>query len=238
MQSTDMQGTRTSHQMSPDAIIQKWQAMGVTTVEELAVRASELTVAQAAPRRVPLDLDSVLRETPSELARTLTHRPMQHTVIVDGSETSDLQHYNGQPLHYVMSTDTMNGAPVIAYSRLAELKAHIQETLAASDEGLIGTSDPDAFTPTCFFYDDINYQGNVKSLDPGTWYPDLTRVTRNVSWQDWNDAISSLAQSRSLRIAWEHINEQGSAFVFHPGVGGSLVDIGWNDVISSIMNAG
>jgi hypothetical protein len=69
-----------------------------------------------------------------------------------------------------MSTDMMKGAPVIAYSRLAELKAHIQETLAASDEGLVGTTNRDAFTPTCFFYDDINYRGNVKSLElaPGT----------------------------------------------------------------------
>lgn len=238
MAPTDMQTTPTSHQMSPDAIVQEWQAMGLTTIEELAARVSDLTAAQAAPRHVPLDLDSVLRETPSEFARTLTHRPMQHTVIVDGSETADLQHYDGQPLYFVMSTDTMKGAPVIAYSRLSELKEHIQKTLAAREEGLFGTTNPDAFTPTCVFYDDINEQGNVKSLEPGFWFPDLTRVTRNVFWQDWNDVISSLAQCRSRRIAWEHINGQGSAFVFDPGVGGSLVGVGWNDVISSIMNLG
>jgi hypothetical protein len=76
MQSTDMQATPISHHMSPEAILHEWRAMGATTIEELAARVSELTGAEAASRRVPLDLES-------ELARTLTHRPMQHTVIVE-----------------------------------------------------------------------------------------------------------------------------------------------------------
>lgn len=231
--------TCTSQQMTPDTIIREWHHMGVTTIEQLAVRVSELTAAaHVAPKHVPLDLDSVLCETPSELARTLTHRPIQQTVIVDGSEVTDLRRYDGQSLHFVMSADTLGGAPVIAYSQLSELKQHIKKTLVARDGGLVGTTNPDAFTPTCFFYDDNNEQGNIKSLEPGFWFPDLTRITRNVFWQDWNDVISSLAQSRSLRIAWEHINGQGNSFVFHPGVGGTLVDVGWNDVISSIMNVG
>jgi len=214
--------------------------MGVATLQDLATRAAEITAdAQEIPARLP-DLDDLLQETPSELARTLTHRPMKYRAIVDGSEASDLQKYAGQPLYFVVEKDVTEEGNVLAFSRLSAFKDSIRQTLAKADaDSSVMTFPYNHLTPQFIFYDDANWSGNVKSLSPSTWYPDLTKVIRNVFWHNWNDVISSVDQSRSYRVAWEHINAQGSAIAFQPGFGiGNLADWGWNDRISSLANYG
>jgi hypothetical protein len=228
-------------QLSPETILSEWRRMGMTTLEELAARAAEISpTVEPRPKSVPFGLDDMLGETPTEVARTLIHREVEWTVIVDGSEVDDLREYDGRPLYFVVSRDTMERGPLIAYSRLDEVKTYIRRSLRIRDEeGLVGSSNPSIYTPDCYFYDDAGQQGNVKSLRPGFWFPDLTKVIRNVFWQDWNDVISSVAQSSSLRVVWEDVQSEdgpsvGQILVLDPGVGGNLGPIGWNDRISAI----
>jgi hypothetical protein len=69
-------------------------------------------------------------------------------------------------------------------------------------------------------------------------FPDLTRVTRNYFWLDWNDVISAFGPCRDYVTVWEHINHQGSSALIRPGDTVPYVGDGWNDRISSMCNWG
>jgi hypothetical protein len=226
-------------QLNPEQILSEWDRMGVATLQGLATRVSEITVgAQAVPERLP-DLDDLLHETPAEIARTLKHRPMKYRAIVDGSEVSNLEQFAGQPLYFVVEKGVLEEGRVRTFSTLPAFKQHIRQTLAQADaDGIVGISPWDHLTADCIFYDDVG-GGNVKSLQPSQWYHDLTKVTRNYFWKNWNDVISEIDFSRSYRVAWEHIDGNGDALALLHGQGiGNLADIGWNDRISSIANFG
>jgi hypothetical protein len=226
-------------QLNPEQILSEWDRMGVATLQDVATRVSEITAgAQPLPERLP-DLDDLLHETPPEVARTLTHRPMKYRAIVDGSEVSNLERFAGQPLYFVVEKDVLAGGRVRTFSMLSAFKQHIRQTLAQADaDGIVSISPWDHLTADCIFYDDVG-GGNVKSLQPGQWYHDLTKVTRNYWWKNWNDVISEIDFSRSYRVAWEHIDGNGDALALLHGQGvPNLADIGWNDRISSIANLG
>jgi hypothetical protein len=71
-------------------IVAEWQSKGIESLEDLAARAAEATPDADETSRLPIDVDKAFPETPTELARTLTHRPTKYPVVVDGSETTDL----------------------------------------------------------------------------------------------------------------------------------------------------
>jgi hypothetical protein len=84
--------------------------------------------------------------------------------------------------------------------------------------------------------------GKTLALDPGFWYPDLTQISLEWPWSDWNDTISYIGASRSGCVFFEHINAQGSVLLAVYNNGGyaipHLTTIGWNDRISCFANTG
>jgi hypothetical protein len=92
------------------------------------------------------------------------------------------------------------------------------------------------------FFEGINYSSSWGWLDAGRGWPDLTQVSRDnflFFSSDWNDCISSLSSTGSECTYYEHINFQGSSIAIPPNKPvPNLLDIGWNDRISSIANWG
>jgi hypothetical protein len=220
-----------------DEAVREWQSLGLTTLEEVAARALAADKSdRTALTRLPIDFDAVFSETPSELARTIRYGTTDYVVVVDGTETKDVSAYDGQVLHFVAEPAPFAEGRIHAFTALPELKTRLM-TLA--DEGPIMVSPPDSLTPDCFFWDDAGFSGNVKSVPAGFEFRDLTRVRRNVFWQDWNDVISSIDPSRSFRVAWQDVEDSGPSLSMAPGWGhGNLTQIGWNDRISAIANFG
>jgi hypothetical protein len=89
----------------------------------------------------------------------------------------------------------------------------------------------------------------------GFMWTDLRQVKRGgVFGGDWNDQISSLGGTNSTCQYFEHINSGGSSLIIPndvpitvPSTGyspsfkasrpiGNLVELGWNDRISSVIN--
>lgn len=226
-----------------------WRESGIISLDQAASWTVDKLQADApAEARLPIDFDAVLDETPSELARTLEHRSPAYRVIVDGAEVDDLATFAGQPLHFIAEPALLAEERVRAVTSLGALADALRDLVTAESsdrnesfqaDGLIGTWPYDHFQPECPFYDDAGYDGNMKLLAPGREYRDLTKVVRNVFWQDWNDVISSLRPSRSVRTFWEHIQRQGSSYTLDRGWEAfNLAPVGWNDRISSIANWG
>lgn len=94
----------------------------------------------------------------------------------------------------------------------------------------------------CFF-SDIHENGDVICLAPGRAYPDLTGVGRTkVLWwysDFWNDVISSVSWCRWDVTLYEHTNYGGSQLWLPAGCNTpNLVELGWNDRASSVVNWG
>ena len=61
-----------------------------------------------------------------------------------------------------------------------------------------------------FMYDDVNYSGDLLTLQPGREMPDLTQQHSWPFGREWNDRISSFVAGCCVGIVHEHINFQGS----------------------------
>jgi hypothetical protein len=106
-------------------------------------------------------------------------------------------------------------------------------------------------------FEHVGYQGNWFWLSMGFMWTDLRQVKRGgVFGGDWNDQISSLGGTNSTCQYFEHINSGGSSLIIPndvpitvPSTGyspsftvkasrpiGNLVELGWNDRISSVIN--
>jgi len=84
-----------------------------------------------------------------------------------------------------------------------------------------------------FMYDDVNYSGDLLTLQPGREMPDLTQQHSWPFGREWNDRISSFVAGCCVGIVHEHINFQGSV-MFSGGTPQDLGEWGWNDRISSV----
>ena len=90
-----------------------------------------------------------------------------------------------------------------------------------------------------FFYEDINFMGELLYLAPGWTYRDLSDLGRGL-FRNWDDVISSLnfAGIKALCLC-ESGNFQGSTYSFFEDSGQwfqhDLRDYGWNDRASSVV---
>jgi hypothetical protein len=103
------------------------------------------------------------------------------------------------------------------------------------------------------FYEHAGFTGEKLSVpgNPATAYSNLTKVNRSgiLFWaESWNDAISSISLNKCIVQVFEHINYEGTSLLLESSKDESttfgnpthvnLVDLGWNDRISSVVNWG
>jgi hypothetical protein len=78
-------------------------------------------------------------------------------------------------------------------------------------------------------YEHINYEGSQFNCGIGKTSYDA------LSAQNWNDKASSIKIPAGLRaIFYEHAGEQVRRLELGPGDYPNLVNLGWNDLISSV----
>jgi hypothetical protein len=238
-----------------EALLDLWRQEGISSLDRAAGWTINRLRAEDEPMSLPIDVDALFDETPLEIARTIKHGTLRYPVEIEGEEVDDLTPYNGIPLHYVVDSRSMAGGPIRALTSVRALAETVRDLLtnrperellqrrenSRRDDGLIGYSDWAHFSDAAVVFEHAGYGGDVKWFTPPQrQWSDLTRVRRG--WfGDWNDVISSLGNSRSLRVFSEHINGQGSSLTLSPGWEAfNLVHVadGWNDRISTITNFG
>jgi hypothetical protein len=189
-------------------------------------------------------------------APAIVHRFPSVPLLLDGQTVPDadaLRVHDGRPLYY---TPLRNGkalalAAFTSRERMMAQAWHLRAALPATQPAAasagrfeaICTTNPDSLPDQVCFYEDIGEAGDVKCLAAGRAYPNLLQVGRvKVGWwytSDWNDVISSVAWCRWDVTLYEHINYGGSQLFLPAGCNTpNLVELGWNDRASSVVNWG
>ena len=178
----------------------------------------------------------------------LTHRVPRVPLCVNGTilkDSRDITKYNGRPLYYT-PLRTRSG---IALAAFTDWKAMISEstTMARTITEAATPADehscqqpPDSLPDQVIFYENINESGDTISLPGARAYSDLTKEHRGfLNLGNWNDTISSVSWCRrDVSLFW-NINYGGSQLWLPAGCNTpNLVDLGWNDEASAIVNWG
>jgi hypothetical protein len=196
---------------------------------------------------------------PSE--RTLAPAAMIHRVpdvplVLDGEVLEDpeeITQLNGQPLSYT-PLRTRTGVALAAFTDPRAMVSEASQLVRRMAEGEIlearsehiCTSPPFNLPDRVQFFWDINESGDTIGLNgthegqPGEAFRDLTEIDHGfLGFGDWNDEISSVSQCRWDVSLFEHINFGGSQLWLRAGCNTpNLVELGWNDRASSIVNWG
>jgi hypothetical protein len=173
-------------------------------------------------------------------------------LVLDGKPLQapeELTPYNGTPLYYTPVRDGAAVALAAFTSRnrmiadAGHLPANLSEVMAQPEFEHLCQQPPDNLPEQACFFQDVNEGGDVVCLAPARAYPDLTRVGRHkVLWWytgDWNDVVSSVSWCRWDVSLYEHVNYGGSQLWLPAGCNTpSLVELGWNDKASAIVNWG
>ncbi len=104
----------------------------------------------------------------------------------------------------------------------------------------MGPPVPDPAPPWTAGFTDINFGGHGLSFQPGESRRNLLEVGVWPWLDDFNDKFSSLHRTTSLCTAFDHIHFQGDLLWCGPSHHNflNLIDLGWNDRISSFINGG
>jgi hypothetical protein len=194
----------------------------------------------------------------------IVHRFPRIPLMLDGDlleKPEDLTAYNGQPLYYTPVRND-SGVTLAAFtsrdqmfveakaicdrfsdSPVETLSKNLSQSVARSQSEHICQQPPDNLPEQVCFFSDIHENGDVICLDPNRAYPDLTGVGRTkVMWwytTDWNDVISSVSWCRWDISLYEHTHYSGSQLWLPAGCNTpNLVELGWNDRASSVVNWG
>ena len=174
-------------------------------------------------------------------------------MLLDGKlveKPDEITNYNGTPLYYtpLRNEGGMTLAAFTSHERMIAEAKHLSMSLGGTmvrpqlEQGIC-QQPPDNLPEQACFFEHTNEGGDVICLPPARAYPDLTRVGRNkVFWwytTDWNDVVSSVSWCRWDVSLYEHINYGGSALYLTAGCNTpNLVELGWNDRASAIVNWG
>ncbi|WP_411574730.1 hypothetical protein [Streptomyces fradiae] len=176
---------------------------------------------------VPLVLDGepVAHEEHADLAGPLHLTPLGH------GDTAVLAAFTDRAamLEAVRREDGADGEP--SPERLERARASFET---------VCTTNPAALPARVCFFEDAGEQGDVKCLDAGLGYPNLSRVRRGfLSTQNWNDVISSLSWCRFDVSLFDAFDWQGNEFFARKGcTTPDLARFGWGDRAASIANWG
>jgi hypothetical protein len=185
-------------------------------------------------------------------ARAIVHRFPSVPLVLDGEPVPDagtLKAYDGQALYYT-PLRSAQGVTLAAFTsreammaQAGAMRAGVPRTALAALSEHVCTSNPDSLPEQVCFYEHIGEGGDVKCLAPARAYPNLLQVGRvKVGWwytSDWNDVISSVSWCRWDVTLYEHIDYGGSQLFLPAGCNTpNLVELGWNDRASSVVNWG
>jgi hypothetical protein len=203
-------------------------------------RVSEYPGGATKPERAP----SERTLAPAEIIHRVPNVPL----VLDGEALEDPQEItkaNGKPLYYT-PLRTRGGIALAAFTDPRAMISESSKLVRTMTEGSIAaaTSEhicqqpPDNLPERVQFFEDINESGDTIGLDPDRAYPDLTDVGHGL-FGDWNDTVSSVDWCRWDVSLFEHINYGGSQLWLPAGCNTpNLVNLGWNDRASAIVNWG
>ncbi|MFK8906939.1 hypothetical protein [Streptomyces sp. YS-3] len=170
-------------------------------------------------------------------------------VVLDGEVVEDLERMNtevARPLYMtrlIYDSSLALGAFTNRDAMLAEarrMSADAEEKSMEAAFEAVCTQPPDSLPTQVCFFEDVGEQGDVKCVDAGLGYPDLSKVHRGfLGTQDWIFVISSLSQCRFDVSLFDLLQWHGDEF-FQPK-GCNTPDLNrfrWNDLAVSIANWG
>jgi|SRR5215210_168298 len=184
----------------------------------------------------------------------ISHRAPNVPLVLDGKVLEDPQEitdHNGKPLYYT-PLRTREGIALAAFTDPRAMISESSKLVRTMTEGSIpaATSEhicqqpPDNLPERVQFFEDINESGDTIGLNGthdgaiGEAFPDLTEVGHGL-FGDWNDEISSVDWCRWDVSLFEHTNYGGSQLWLPAGCNTpNLVNLGWNDRASAIVNWG
>jgi hypothetical protein len=181
-------------------------------------------------------------------ASGVIHRVPRVPLLVNGTllnDPRDISNYNGRPLFYT-PLRTRSGMALAAFTdwktMISDSKkmASAMAAVATASSEHICQDPPDSLPEQVTFFQDINESGDTLSLPPAKAYSDLTQVRHGfLGLGNWNDIISSVSWCRwDVSLFWD-INFGGNHLWLPAGCNTpNLVDLGWNDEASAIVNWG
>ncbi|MFF1476749.1 hypothetical protein ACFVYD_04065 [Streptomyces sp. NPDC058301] len=202
----------------------------------------------AEPERIPAGLAAELSARPAPSGRKRELYP-DVPVVLDGEFVEDLERMNAEVTRPLFMTRLVYDSSLAlgAFTNREAMLAEARRTHADAEESSLGasleaicTQPPDSLPTQVCFFEDINEGGDVKCVDAGLGYPDLSKVHRGfLGTQDWIFVISSLSQCRFDVSLFDLLEWHGDEF-FQPK-GCNTPDLGrfrWNDLAVSIANWG
>jgi hypothetical protein len=236
---------------SKERVLESLKEQGIQDLETFAARAVQAHEASQSrpwadvmPEAATSGPDAALverlfgREAQRD-ASTRPHRiPKLPFVVGDRSyEPSEIERFNGKPLHYVWDQDLI----ARGFVRAVVDRDDYRELVAPPPAG--GGAAARSHVPGVWhaFFEHINFGGNVLTLAPRHAYADLTRVTMSGFWfwaTSWNDQISSLRTGSASVTLCEHIINPiltGATMTVLPNTSVAWIGQAWNDRVSAIL---
>ncbi|MFD5411951.1 hypothetical protein [Streptomyces nojiriensis] len=208
----------------------------------------ERDVRDAEPVRIPDGLAGELSARPEHTGRKRELYP-DVPLVLDGEVVEDLERMNAEVTRPLFMTRLIHNSSLAlgAFTDREAMLSEARRMYTDAEEGALEaaleatcTQPPDALPTQVCFFEDIDEQGDVKCVEAGLGYPDLSKVHRGfLGTGDWIFVISSLSKCRFDVSLFDLLEWHGDEF-FQPK-GCNTPDLGrfrWNDLAVSIANWG
>jgi hypothetical protein len=191
--------------------------------------------------------DALFQNAPNHFFETIIHPIPQISIVIDGVyyAPQEIQQLNGISLHFVLSEETQKEEFLYIFKTPQEVQQYLQfqKTLPLNLIKLQNSSIQASLTTTVSanFFEHLFFNGAVLTLEAGHAWSDLEKACKSqfLWWctSDWNKVISSVRTGSTTVMLFEHINFEGSSLTIPPHRSvESLVPLGWNNRVSSILN--
>jgi hypothetical protein len=253
---------RYTGEFSRDKILKQLRVEGVDTLpklvdEMLSFNESPLSKRQYAPVSALSVLASENTKVPA--LKKIKYEPPHVPLYIDGVSTdpNDISQFDGHELHFILSKSKLSKKGDLVLHAFTS-PYHLNFLKGLKTASLLGMKsqqspqyeDRGTFYPCSLGYHgsvqmflDIDYGGDWLWLPAGYAWPDLTQVCLSTfMWwctDSWNDKISSMAATDTTVTYYWDTNYNGPSLTVIPyECVYDLTQLGWNDVISSVVNWG
>ncbi|MBT2490686.1 hypothetical protein J7E96_19630 [Streptomyces sp. ISL-96] len=201
----------------------------------------------AEPERIPSGKAEGLSTRPVPIGRKREFKP-DVPVVLDGEVVEDLERMKAEATGPLSMTRLAYGSS-LALGAFTDREAMLAEVGRmypdAEHRSLVAleavcTQPPDSLPTRVCFFEDADEQGDIKCLEAGFGYKNLSNVHRGfLLTQNWNDVISSLSQCRFDVSLFDAFDWTGNEFFAPKGCNTpNLARFGWGDRAASIVNWG
>lgn len=185
--------------------------------------------------------DVILKEHPVLEKQPNLHMPVKVGKII--YESNEISQFDGKPLYFYLDENTKKEGVIYGFTNVKDFRSHLHNVgmLPKDIESDLDhqnilkhwvPGDPS------YYYEHINYGGNILKIDPRHCIHDLSYFTMKGWWlwaTSWDNQISSLKTGKYGAWLYEYPNFEGACLTVGPNTSISWIGQFWNDKISSIL---